>query len=351
MFKMKIFVNARFLTQPLSGVQRYAIECSRQIVKLHPDAVFVAPRNILHTDIAKELNVRTVGFNKGHIWEQSDLPLYLARKKYPPLISLANTAPLLYSNNYLTIHDLAFFHHPEWNSKQFSAWYNILIPRLAAGAKHVFTVSNTVRGELMKHYHLPAAKVSVTYNGVSQKMMSLGPHSGAGKDKIVLAVGTFNIRKNHPNLVAAYLDSTLKDTHQLVIIGDKNRVFAESSLDEKALENSHIKIFETMSEDELVSMYRRAEIVASLSLYEGFGIPVLEGLYNGCKVVCSDIPVYRELYDGYATFCNPASKAAIADALEVTTTRQAISSAQQSAIAAKYSYSKAAETILKHIVV
>ena len=128
---MKIFVNARFLTQPLSGVQRYGIECSRQIKKLHPEATFVAPGNILHTDIAKELNVKIVGKNTGHLWEQVDLPFYLARHKSPPLLSLANTAPLLYSNNFVTIHDLAFYHHPEWNSKAFSAWYNILIPRLA----------------------------------------------------------------------------------------------------------------------------------------------------------------------------------------------------------------------------
>src|SRR5690348_16046794 len=122
---MKIFVNARFLTQPLSGVQRYGIECSRQIKKLLPDVTFIAPHNVLHKDIAKELNVKVVGVNKGHLWEQVDLPFYLAKQKHPPLLNLANTGPLLYSNNFITIHDLAFYHRPEWNSKAFSTWYNI----------------------------------------------------------------------------------------------------------------------------------------------------------------------------------------------------------------------------------
>lgn len=348
---MKIVVNARFLTQPLSGVQRYGIECSRQIKKLCPDAVFVAPRNILHTDIARELDVRGTGYNTGHVWEQLDLPLFLAGRKHPPLLSLANTAPLLYSNNYVTIHDLAFYHHPDWNSKRFSAWYNILVPRVATGARHIFTVSNTVRAELVKHYHLPATKVTVAYNGISEKMLSLGPRSGSDKENIILAVGTFNIRKNHPNLVNAYLGSSLRDSYQLVIIGDRNKIFRDSLLDEQAVAAANIKIYETMDEDELVSTYRRSAILASLSLYEGFGIPVLEGLYNGCKVVCSDIPIYRELYDGYVTFCDPLSVPGITAALETAAAAPPATVGQAAGLTAKYSYRRAAEAILARIAV
>ena len=81
---MKIFVNARFLTQPVSGVQRYGIECSRQIKKLLPDTVFLTPKNILHHDIANELGARVIGLNTGHLWEQADLPLFLLRNGLPP---------------------------------------------------------------------------------------------------------------------------------------------------------------------------------------------------------------------------------------------------------------------------
>src|SRR4051812_40519713 len=104
---MKIVVNARFLTQPLSGVQRYGIECSRQIKKLYHEITFVCPQNVIHQDIAEELGVKIIGRREGHLWEQIDLPLYLAGMKYPPLLNLANTAPIRYRNNYVTIHDLA----------------------------------------------------------------------------------------------------------------------------------------------------------------------------------------------------------------------------------------------------
>ena len=300
---MKIFVNARFLTQPVSGVQRYGIECSRQIKKLHPDTVFLTPKNILHNDIAAELGAIVVGRNTGHLWEQADLPFYLARNGRPPLFSPANTAPLAYRNNYLTLHDLAFYHHPEWNSKAFSTWYNILIPRLVIGCRHLFTVSKTVKDEIVKYYKTPPAKISVTYNGISSVMQSALQRQP--KEKIILAVGTFNKRKNHQNLVQAYLSSGLTKEYQLVIIGDKNRVFADTGIDESSLTNTNIKIYDRLTSGELINMYAKAEMVVSLSLYEGFGIPVLEGLYAGCKVVCSDIPVYHELYDGHATFCNP----------------------------------------------
>ncbi len=346
---MKIFVNARFLTQPLSGVQRYGIECSRQIKKLHPDVTFIAPKNLLHKDIADELNVITVGYNTGHLWEQLDLPLYMAKKKHAPLLNLANTAPLLYSNNYITIHDLAFYHHPEWNSKKFAAWYNILIPRLALGSKHIFTVSKTISNEIANCYHIPPAKISVAFNGISQKMLSYGSRSGTGKEKIIFAVGTFNIRKNHSALISAYLNSSLNNEYQLVILGDRNKVFRNSELDEKALAENNVRIYETLNEEELIAMYRRSEIVVSLSLYEGFGIPVLEGLYHGCKVVCSDIPVYRELYEGYVSFCAPANINNILFVLGSVKGASAIEKKEIDTLLGKYNYANSARIILQKI--
>lgn len=341
---MKIYVNARFLTQPVSGVQRYGIECSRQIKKLHPEAVFLTPKNILHKDIAQELGAKLIGINTGHLWEQADLPFYLTGKKGAPLLSLANTAPLAYSNNYVTIHDLAFYHHPEWNSKQFATWYNILMPRLAYGSRHIFTVSNTVRDELVKAYKLPAAKISVAYNGVSKEMLAYSGH--VPKERIILSVGSFSRRKNHQQLVAAFMASELRREYKLVLIGDKNKVFSESGLDEQTLTGNNIAIYQGLGEQELIEMYRKAEIVASLSLYEGFGIPLLEGLYNGCKVVCSGIPVYRELYDGYASFCDPTDVSNIEQALIDATTRNKKDIAP---LLELYNYERSAKIILDKI--
>ncbi len=314
---------------------------------MHPGVTFLAPKNILHKDIANELGVQVIGRNTGHIWEQVDLPLYMSRKEKSPLLSLANTAPISYSNNYFTLHDLAFYHHPEWNSKAFATWYNVLIPRLAMGCRHMFTVSQSVRAGIIKTHGLPADKISVTYNGVPAHMLASGQPLSAEKEKIILSVGTFNRRKNHQNLVSAFLESDLKSRYQLALVGDRNKVFSESGLDEKMLAENNIMIYQHLSEEELASLYRRAELIVSLSLYEGFGIPLLEGLYNGCKVVCSDIPVYHEIYDGYAHFCDPLNIAAITTELTAATAQT--ERPDISKLLEKCSYKSAAKTILEQI--
>lgn len=347
---MKLFINARFLTQPISGVQRYAIECSRQIKQLYPECVFITPKNIIHTDIAAELGAVVIGRNTGHKWEQLDLPLYLWRQKRPKLLNLANTAPLIYGNNYVVIHDLAFFHYPEWNSKSFSTWYNILIPRIALHAQHIFTVSNSMKEELVKHYKLPAKKISVTYNGISDTMIAAGNGFDQPKKKIILSVGTFNMRKNQHRLVKAFLQSEIRGEYTLVLIGDKNKVFSESGIDEADLDTDCIQVHSYVTNAELTNFYRQAEVVVSLSEYEGFGIPVLEGLYFGCKVLCSDIAVYRELYDGYAAFCNPHDLAGIAVALKnIVGNSSANDETGINKLLEKYSYKEAAETIIREI--
>ena len=349
-FKMKIFVNARFLTQPVSGVQRYGIECSRQIKKLYPDSVFLAPGNIIHKDIARELDAQIIGYNTGHLWEQADLFLYLLGAGQPPLFSPANTAPLLYRNNYLTLHDLAFYHHPEWNTKAFSAWYNFMVPRLVHSSRHIFTVSQTIRNEITKYYKVVPSKISVTYNGISASMLSFNEQKQEKKEKTILSVGTFSKRKNHQNLVKAFVESRIKDEYQLVIIGDKNKVFAETGLDGQLFANTNIKIYDRLSTEELISIYLRSEVLVSLSVYEGFGIPILEGLYSGCKVICSDIEVYRELYDGYVTFCDPYDTANISAALNsITTGNEDYRPENIGRLLNKYNYTESAKVIIDQI--
>jgi glycosyltransferase involved in cell wall biosynthesis len=208
-----------------------------------------------------------------------------------------------------------------------------------------------MRDEIIKYYKVPPANVSVTYNGLSSQMLSADPRKHFAKEKIILAVGTFNKRKNHQNLVSAFLASKIKTEYQLVIIGDKNKVFAESGLDEGVLANTNIKIYEHLSSDELVSMYGRAEILVSLSVYEGFGIPVLEGLYSGCKVICSDIGVYRELYEGYVAYCDPNNVEKISATLEEVALKQnSMASTEVDILLNKYNYSHSAEMIIQKIV-
>ena len=346
---MKLFINARFLTQPVSGVQRYGIECSRQIKALYPDCVFVTPVGVLHHDVAKELGAIVVGKRSGHIWEQVDLPRYLAGQGYPPLVNLANTGPVYYKNNFCVIHDLAFFHHPEWNSRLFATWYNFMVPRLARNSKHIFTVSNTVKNELQSFFHLPPGKISVTYNGLGSGM-SKAAGGNVAKEKIIITVGTFNLRKNQHTLVRAFLQSTIKDEYKLVLAGDRNKIFADSGVAADVAGN-RVEILEKLTDEQLVALYQRAEILVSLSNYEGFGIPVLEGLFWKCKVLCSDIPVYHELFEPYVGFCDQNSVADVAARLtEIANSGRVPADADIAALQTRYNYKEAAQTIIDRVV-
>ncbi|MBX2907273.1 MAG: glycosyltransferase family 4 protein [Taibaiella sp.] len=342
---MKILVNARFLSQPITGVQRYAIECSRKIKKIWPETRFLCPKNVWNKDVFRELGAEVVGSNTGQLWEQFDLKRIADNNGKLPLFNPCNTAPVLYSNNFTTIHDLAFYHHPEWNSRKFATWYNFIIPRIAQRSKHIFTVSNTIASELATHYQLPQQKISVTYNGISDIMLQGSTSTAESKIPIILCVGTFNPRKNQGALVDGFLNSTLRSTHQLILVGDKNRNFADGPGNESAWNDKHIRILSGITESELADQYRQAEIVVSTSLYEGFGIPLLEGLANGCKLLCSDIPVYRELYGTVATFCNPMSVESIAAGLETASRSMLPKPELVLPLLSAYSYDHAADVI------
>jgi hypothetical protein len=103
----KIIVNARFLTRRITGLERYAIEISRQLKKIRPSLTFVAPKDIIHESIAEELNVECFGVLTGHLWEQIELPVFLRCKNNPLLINLVNTGPMWYRNQITVVHDLA----------------------------------------------------------------------------------------------------------------------------------------------------------------------------------------------------------------------------------------------------
>jgi len=345
---MKIFVNARFLTQPVTGVQRYAIECSRKIKKIWPETRFLAPKNVWNKDVFIELGAEVVGRNTGHVWEQLDLKRFLTANGNLPLLNPCNTAPLLYKENFTTIHDLAFYHHPEWNSKKFSTWYNFLIPRIARRSKHLFTVSETIASEITECYKIPAKRISVTFNGISDVMRNPHPPE-VQKQPLILSVGTFNARKNQEALIRGFGESNAAKTHRLILVGDKNRIFSESGFDAGSLAGKNVEVLSGISETELSQLYQQAEIVASTSFYEGFGIPLVEGLANGCKLVCSDIPVYRELYGTVSRFCNPNDIRNIAAALDTTVADPVPNEDAVRPLIAKYSYEHAANVIMQAI--
>jgi len=286
----------------MTGVQRYAYELSLRLAKLG-GALPVSPRNTQERPYA-DLNPARIGYLKGHPWEQIELPAYLWRSGSPPLVNLANTAPLTYGNQIVTIHDLAFIRNPHWFSKKFAAYYNFLIPRIAWRSKSIVTVSEFSKREIVTLIGIPSSKVHVIYNGVSEIFKS-GGEDGVEKHfgNYILAVASFDPRKNLRGLMEAFLKLNFKDLN-LVIAGRSSKNF---NMDEDYSRQGRERIIflTDIDQNELARLYRGAIALCYPSFYEGFGLPPLEAMSSGCPVVASDIESVKEVCGNAALYINP----------------------------------------------
>ncbi|SEM71416.1 Glycosyltransferase involved in cell wall bisynthesis [Mucilaginibacter gossypiicola] len=311
--KKNIIINARFLTQKLTGVQRFAIEIARQLNEMMPDLVFVAPSDIIHHEVAAELNVIIIGKCKGVMWEQLDLPLYLKRNNKPLLINLCNVAPLFYTNQVITIHDVASFVNPQWFSKNFVRFYKFLMPRISKKAKLIFTVSDFSKAEIIKYLHVDAVKIKVVYNGVSELPAPSFIETNYGK--YILAVGSIDKRKNIQNLVEAF--GLIKHKNfKLIIVGDSNAIFNNEG-NENLKTRNDIIFTGRVNDHELANLYTGAQLFAYPSLYEGFGIPPLEAMAYGCPTLVSDIGSLREVCGNASMYINPLDTKEISKGIDL----------------------------------
>ncbi|MCL7752804.1 glycosyltransferase family 1 protein [Polaribacter sp. Z022] len=298
-----IIVNSRFLTQKITGVQRFAIEICKELKNSNLEFEFVTPKNIIHNNLADFLEVKKIGKLQGHLWEQITLQLYVLRKK-ALLISFCNTAPVFIRNQIVTIHDLSFRKYPQWNSKAFSLVYNNLIPFLAKKAMHILTVSNTSKQELVNELNISEEKISVVYNAVSSIFKDqLDINNNREKENYILTVSSFHPRKNLKRLIDAFLKISNSNI-KLYIVGNFDKNFTDEGFDKNVL-SSRIKILTNITDKELKTYYNSAKLFVYPSIYEGFGIPIIEAMSCGIPVCVSDISVFREVCGNNATFFNP----------------------------------------------
>lgn len=297
--KNTIIVNARFLTQQLTGVQRYALEIARRLRELDSSIVFVAPKNIIHVDIATELDVQIIGRGTGYYWEQVELPFYLKHVGSPLLFCLGNIAPLFYSNKVVTIHDIAYVRFPAGFNWKFRLVYRFFTPFILSRSLKIITVSEFSKRELVDFYKVNASLVSVIHNGVSDVFLHNMPIKQVGK-RVVLGVSSLDHRKNFRSLIEAFnlLDS---NDVQLVIVGQANEVFTSFTHSN----SGNVRFLGYLQDAELAQHYASASVFVYPSLYEGFGLPVLEAMVSGVPVVCSSSSSLPEVGGDAVVYCNP----------------------------------------------
>ena len=299
-----MFVNARFLTQPITGVQRYALELSKELKKLRPELCFIAPRNVVHHELAELLGAEIRGRLTGHAWEQFELPRY-ARGGL--LLSLSNTAPLTKREQLVVLHDASMFAVPDTYSFAFRNWYRLLFTQLSRSALEVITVSRFSQQELAHYCGVPAGRFTVIYEGAQHiRAMPAEPgileRQGLRCKPYLLVVGSRSPHKNFKRLVEALVQLGETPFDVVVAGGTNAKVFTKAEV----LPGS-VKHVGYVSDAELRALYEHADGFVHPSYYEGFGLPPLEAMACGCPVVvsnaasmpevCGDAALYFDAHD------------------------------------------------------
>lgn len=303
---MEIVINARFLTQKLTGVQRFAFELSIRLKDILGDRIiFVSPKNIVQKDMAKQLEVYCFGKTSGYLWEQIELPLWLFRNGSPKLISFCSVAPLVYKNSYTAIHDITFARYPETFNWKFRMIYSYLIPRLCANSKKIITVSNFSKDEISTFYNIPRERFLVVYNAVGPLFRKIVDNE-LKCQRYFLAVSSVKANKNFISILKAF-ERVLQSVEniKLFIIGDCNdKNFKQIDIGRFAC-NPNIRFVGRVSDTDLVRYYSNAIAFIFPSYYEGFGIPAIEAQACGCPVLSSNQSSLPEVLNESAMFFEP----------------------------------------------
>lgn len=304
---MKIVINALFLTQKITGVQRYAIEIAKELKKVFNDEIkFVAPKNIIHHELAEYLGVEIIGNFTGFWWEQIDLKYYLSKNKNPLLLNMRNTAPLFHSKNIIVIHDLIFMKNKKWFSKKFPYIYRFFAPILLKNALKIITVSDFSKHDIIKTFNINPDKIEIVYNAVSKEFQEYSNEDFENKyGDYILAVASFlSPRKNLCNVIEAFNMLQVQDL-KLVVVGAELKHFSDQNMLNEIKLNKNIILTGYINDKTLANFYKNAKLLVFPSFYEGFGIPAIEAMSCGCPVVASNVTSLPEVCADAAYYADP----------------------------------------------
>jgi glycosyltransferase involved in cell wall biosynthesis len=302
-------INGRFLTQPVTGVQRYAREIVCALDALLADGeddgleveLLVPPETDVTLPLTR-IGIRKIGRLHGHLWEQVSLPATLAGA----LLSLCNTGPVSVRRQIVCIHDMNTRHCPESYSPAFRALYRTLIPALGRSAGAIATVSQYSARELARFGICRAEKLFVAPNGhehVRRWRPTLLPGRPAFPARgTIILLGSRAPHKNTGLIIGMAERLAAAGLCLAVVGGADRRVFGAVT---GSVGSPHVAWLGRLSDNELAALLQDGLCLAFPSLVEGFGLPALEAMALGCPVVASDRASLPEICGDAALYASP----------------------------------------------
>ena len=322
---MRIGVNTRVLLKHrMEGVARYTYEIMKRMVLAHPedefyfffdrdyDDEFLFADNVMGIIVTPQARHPLLWFtwfelSIPKVLEQYQIDVFFSPDTY---LSLRSDVPTL-----LTCHDLAYIHYPKHIPSLVRNYYKYYFPKFHERADHIMAVSETTKKDIMHQYGIEANKITVAYNACAE---SFKPLNSVEKVNIRLQVadgkpyfiyvGSIHPRKNILRLVEAFEEFCQTDkVHHLVILGRwawNNDVVAAKLNRTKFPDR--IKILDEIEGD--ISPYlAAAEALVYVSLFEGFGLPLLEAMQCEVPVITSNRGALKEVAGDAALLVNPES--------------------------------------------
>lgn len=235
-----------------------------------------------------------------------------------------------------TLHDLIFLFHPETH-KPLNRWFlTLMMPRFLRAADAIIAVSECTKRDAVRAYGIPEEKITVIYEGVSPRFRPADPETVQAMrakyglpEHFILYVGTIEPRKNLTALLEA-MTNLQSAICNLVIVGKKGWLYEGffQRLRELGLEE-RVHFTGYVPDEDLPALYSAADLFVFPSLYEGFGLPVLEAMACGAPVVCSDTSSLPEVAGDAALLVNPTDVRALAAAIERVLTDEALRASLQ----------------------
>jgi len=374
---MKIGIDCRLFGPKDTGIGRYVQNLVKELLLINPKIEFVlfVRRSFFqenfHLDLSKlSSHIKFVNADLPHYsWrEQLFFPKIIAKEKVDLMHFTHFNVPIFYRGLFVvTIHDLIkhFFSGPSTTTRSYLLYwlkrlgYFLVFRKAVFKSRLIFAPSNFVKQQLIEQYNLPSSKVEVTYEGVNQFLNKVGQKTSNKvlekyqvKKPYILYVGNIYPHKNLDNLLTAIgiLNKKIGFTVELVVICARN-VFSQrlsKKVAQKGLKN-FVKITGYVSDEDLFLFYRNASCFVFPTLSEGFGLPGLEAMSLSCPVVCSNIPVLKEIYQKGALYFDPKNPNDIAQKIKEVVTKKELSKIlvkNGKDVVKKYSWQKTANQTL-----
>jgi glycosyltransferase involved in cell wall biosynthesis len=341
---MRIAIDARWIFPQVSGIGAHTRELVRHLAREDHENNYLllfsdrslAERTWIEAELVDKPNFRPEIIPSGVFSPRSQimLPLHLTRRKIEVFHSTNYMIPLAsfprerqgHIRCVVTIHDLIPLIFPSATPRAIKSRlfpvYRRLMLEIGRRADRIIAVSEASRSDILKHLDIPPERqgdVRVIYNGVSD-LFQPPPEAerrvpDASRPRVILYVGRSDPYKNLTNLVEAFAIARQQSPYPLTlrIIGPPDPRYPEPGQRVTALQlDKNVDWVGYKTNPELVQAYQKADAVVLPSRYEGFGFPVVEAMACGIPVVCSDIPVLREVAGDAALLTDPDDVPALA---------------------------------------